>query len=74
MMLDAGWRDEAVNHHSVNRNANRVSSHGEPKTCEMLEKSCEKRERGPAGGAGRLLAAGTEASAARRYFTPRSQW
>ena len=65
-MLEAG-RDAAPNHHSVSRRANSVSSQGEPKTCDMLEKSCEKRERGLEGDCGRPAAAGDEASVARRY-------
>ena len=56
----------AANHHSVIRRANRVSSQGEPTTCEMLEKSCETREIKPEEGDGRALAAGAEVSVARR--------
>ena len=65
-MLAVGG-EEAANHHSVTRRANSVSSQGEPKTCDMLEKSCEKRERGVEGGCGRPAAAGDDASVARRY-------
>ena len=64
-MLEAG-RDAAPNHHSVSRRANSVSSQGEPKTCDMLEKICEKRERGPGGGDEPPPAA-DDASVARRY-------
>ncbi len=66
--------EEAENHHSVKRKANRVSSHGEPKTCDMLENSCENRERGLGGCAGRPPAADEDASVARRYLRPKSQW